>query len=159
MKNHTNVGYVALRLSERDAYRITTLLDSMGIKDTIPNDEMHMTLMYDESNPMLSDRADNLVDPKLMYPVDVIGVDVLGDPDSEYRAVVLKTRSKSVDSRHQMWSAFMTHSKPDFIQHISVKYKPTEIDIDTLKAYEDLIVDHIGMVVLHQEYAEEIRGV
>lgn len=104
-------------------------MERIGIKDAIPADKLHATILYSQSVPSgLKAR------PEVIYPAKVIGEpEVMGK--EPWKALVIHLDSASLKGRHdELISAGGTHSYPSFKAHISLKYGPTEMDLQTLKS-------------------------
>jgi uncharacterized protein len=143
--NDTNCGgFINVKLTPSCTKKITKILEDLGIKDFI--DDFHITLMYDKSNPAISVKM-----KKGEYKTTITGIDVMGEPDSKWYAVVLKLESDELTDRHnQLKRLGFTHSYPQFKMHVSLKYKPTPDDIETIKFHKDKFME-IGELLFDSE--------
>ena len=143
-------GYIKLSVTDDDCRKIFDILDELNIKDYIQ--DLHLTLMYDRSNPKI-----DVDTPKKSYVAKIKSFKTLGEPDSKWYAIALDLESPELDERHnELKKLGFTHSYPDFIAHISMKYKPTEDDIATLKDNLELF-KKIGNIHLHNETMKQIE--
>ena len=145
-------GYCALRPSGRDARVVEAVMQSIGLNGIVPADELHMTLMYDKSNPLSESSVRNIVKSDKKYfavPVDVL---ILGGD-----SLVIEFECKSIEDRHQELSMFMTHSYDDFIPHMSVKYDASETDLALLNAFKEAIFSTIPLLTFSEEYFEAVK--
>lgn len=143
-------GYISLTLCKRDTTRIHQVLDNLGVKDYIP--DLHLTLMYDRSNPNI--QYDKNTDT---YIASIKSCKTLGDPGSTWFSIALDLDSNDLSKRHkELLDLGFKHSYPNFIAHISLKYKPTKNDIDTIESNIDQFID-LGDVKLEKETVKEIK--
>ena len=143
-------GYINLSVIDKDKDRLFSLLDSLGIHNYI--DDLHVTMMYDKSNPALDYKPNDKV-----YKANIVGVKTLGEPDSKWYAIALELDSEELHKRHtELKQLGYKHSYPDFLPHISLKYKPTESDITILKSSIDKFRS-LGYIELHNEKREKIK--
>ncbi len=129
MDEDINNGYVSVKPSSGDAIRIAKHIKALGIKSAIPQGEMHATLMYSK-NASINGMADTLA------AYDAI---ISGEPEiigkAPYRALVVKLESSELKARHEQLKLMGgVHSYDDFLPHISIKYDPTDEDLELLKA-------------------------
>lgn len=130
----TRVGYVSLKVDlafGREVYNAVSGLPIVG--SLIKPHDMHMTLMYDSSNPIRATSIPYVAKSGMEHSATVTSVGILGDDTSAYRAVVLKTESSSIRERFEELSTIMTHSFEDHIQHISIAYGVTDADFEEMK--------------------------
>lgn len=113
-------GYANVKVDPTDAKKIQAVLKTVGV-ETMPADEMHVTLMYDTSNPEL--------DPGLRkdtyYIASVVGVERMGEPGSKWEAIALKLVCPELKGRHLALRARgYKHSYPSLDLHMSLAYGP-----------------------------------
>lgn len=127
------LGYVSLKVRLQDGTFIHNMIKEIPIQGRfiVPH-EMHMTLMYDQSNPIPAHAIKSFSKPEVEYLATVTGVGVLGKEGSEYRAVVLHLDSDAIQERFDELSIFMTHSFPDFKAHVSLVYGASDEDAAVL---------------------------
>lgn len=86
--------------------------------DLISMNRLHATIMYDKSNPDVFPTKNDKV-----YTAKIVGVKMLGDPTSRWRACVLELDSDSVQTRHKaLKEAGFNHSFDDLLLHVSLCY-------------------------------------
>jgi hypothetical protein len=143
-------GYISLSLSDMDTDRIHKILDELGIENYIP--DLHLTLMYDRSNPNISYTQNNN-----KYLATINSCKLLGEPTSKWFAIALDLHSPELSERHaELLKLGYKHSYPDFVAHISLKYQPTEQDVNTIKNNIKKFID-LGNITLEQEKLKEIK--
>lgn len=121
-------GYGSLQLTSPGVLAIQQSLAKLGIKNTIK--DFHVTTIYDRSNPTI----DIKLDGNKSYNATVSGVKLLGEPGTKWYAVALTLTAPEIVKLHKSYiEAGFKHSYPEFIAHVSLKYSPTESDIDTIK--------------------------
>lgn len=131
LNDTTSGGFISVELDPNCTKKITKILDDIGIEDYIK--DFHITLMYDKSNPTINVSMTNKG-----YTTYITGVDVLGEPDSKWFAVVLKLESDELTARHDKLKKMgFKHSYPTFKMHVSLKYKPSDEDIEMIKFHKD----------------------
>ena len=116
--------------------------------------DMHLTLMYAKEQDVLHTYPAN---PYKHYLCKVTGIDIFGDPGSEYQALVLKVSCPHLTRRHAAIKKVfgLKHSYPEFKPHISIKYKPTEQE---QKYFLNLKNEIVGtQIEVSSEYVEPIR--
>lgn len=148
-------GYVSVKLDLDQAVELHKFLTGLGFRNLIEPHKFHVTLMYDESNPLKVPGAS-----KQDHRATITGYDVLGELTSKWRAVVLNLDSESLVARHEELKTFgFEHSYPDFIAHLSVKYRPTLREIELLETHLDTIQDMFARgLILNNERWEPVKG-
>lgn len=130
----TRVGYVSLRVELPFCREVYKAVENLPVScNLIKPHDMHMTLMYDSSNPIRATSIPYVANAGMEHSATVTSVGILGDDTSAYRAVVLKTESSSIRERFEELSTIMTHSFEDHIQHISIAYGVTDADFEEMK--------------------------
>lgn len=123
-----NNGFVSVKPTVETARKIYNHLMSIGITDQIPVDELHVTVMYSKNK-----RIDTVPKPKDIYQAKQIGEPVIVGKDP-WRALVLKLDSDLLHARFvELVLSGAEHSYPYFTPHISLKYSPSESDLQLLK--------------------------
>lgn len=146
----TGKGYISLSVTDDDCKKIFDILDGLNIKDYIK--DLHLTLMYDKSNPKI-----DVDSQKKSYIAKINSFKTLGEPDSKWYAIALDLESPELNERHnELKKLGFAHSYPNFIAHISMKYKPTESDITILKDNLELF-KKLGNIHLHNETMKRIE--
>jgi hypothetical protein len=127
------LGYVSLKVRLEDATFIRDLVKDVPISGRLLSPhELHMTLMYDNTNPIPQSAVSMFSQPDVEHLATVVGAGLLGDEGSEHRAVVLFLESETIQERFDELSIFMTHSFGDLLLHVSVSYGATEEDASSL---------------------------
>src|SRR5574343_1536753 len=131
------LGYGSLTLTKESKKEIHEVLKLLKITNTI--NDLHITLIYDVRNPVL----DFKVNSNRKYVATIKDVKTLGEPGTKWYAVALTLSSTEIEDRHNEYKkAGFKHSYPEFIPHLSLKYKPTEEDVkiikDNLKLFKDI---------------------
>lgn len=86
--------------------------------DLIPMNRLHSTIMYDKRNPDVFPTKNDKV-----YTAKIVGVKMLGDPGSRWRACALELESPAVQDRHkELKEAGFEHSFDDLLLHVSLCY-------------------------------------
>lgn len=86
--------------------------------DLIPVNKLHATLMYDKTNPDIIPRSNNTI-----YKGKIVGVEMLGNVGSQWRAVVLLLESETVQNRFkELTKQGFKHSYDDLKLHVSLSY-------------------------------------
>ena len=143
-------GFVSIKLSKEQQDQFHALLKEFGIKD--PVDEMHVTLAHDKRNP----NVDIEIDPGAEYKAEIVDLDVMGE--GKWKAIVLKLHSQEMIERHNhLRELGYHHTYPQFIPHVSLKYKPTDQDIEAVKDKLDVFKKHFPMLIFNDEQAEKIE--
>lgn len=143
-------GYINLSVTDKDKDKLFSLLKDLGVKDYV--DDLHVTMMYDRSNPALDYKPNDKT-----YKANIVGVKTLGEPDSKWYAIALELESQELHKRHiELKQLGFKHSYPEFLAHVSLKYKPTESDITILKSSIDKF-RALGYIELHNEKREKIK--
>lgn len=96
----------------------------------IASNELHVTLMYDKSDPE--------IDPGVnrdSYPAKIVGVERMGDPTGGYFALALILDCPGMQKRFkELQELGFQHSFPDLKTHISLNYgKETDVIYDAVK--------------------------
>lgn len=123
-------GYISVKLQADDAKKISDVLKLANVSaEPIIASKMHVTVMYDVSNPDI----DVLHDKDKVFKAKVLGVERLGEKGSKWEAVALVLESTDLEKRHNfLKSAGFKHSYPKFKCHMSLLYKPAEGDFDKI---------------------------
>ncbi len=121
-------GYGSLQLDKESATAIKKTLKDIGVDNVIS--DLHITIIYDRSNPTLDMEIDNTKE----YEANVVDIKMLGEPGTKWYAIALTLESPDIEKRHKDYiDAGFKHSYPEFLAHMSLKYKPSEEDIKTIK--------------------------
>jgi hypothetical protein len=132
----TGNGYGSLTLNKKSTTKIHNILKELGISQ--PISDLHITIIYDRSNP----KTNIVLDKDKEYNADITGVKMLGEPDSKWYAIALTLDAPEIEARHKDYiDAGFTYSYPEFIPHLSLKYKPSENDIKIIKDNIDKFKD------------------
>ena len=143
-------GYISLALTDKDSEKIFSILKRLGITDYVK--DLHVTMMYDRSNPNIKVEKNHK-----QYAAKIESFKMLGEPDSKWYAIALDLESKELHDRHEELKEMgFKHSYPTFIAHVSLKYKPSEDDVKTLKDNIDAFKE-IGIIHLHNETLKKIE--
>ena len=143
-------GYISLTVVDADSKKISDILDDLNIKDYVK--DLHVTMMYDRSNPNLNYQTNNKV-----YKAKIKSFKTLGEPDSKWYSIALDLDSSELHDRHdELKNLGYTHSYPSFIAHVSLKYKPSEDDIKLLKDNIEKF-KQLGSIHLHNEKLKKIE--
>lgn len=131
-ENEMGYGYVGADLQDD----IKKELDSIGINDII--DDLHVTLIYDSRNEI----TENNFEPN-EYIGKIKSVEVLGEKNSKWRAITFVLESDDFVNRHEELKEMgFQHSYPNYIPHMSIKYGPSDEDIqkveDSLENFKDM---------------------
>lgn len=126
--SEVNNGFVSVKPTVETARKIYNHLTSIGIIDQIPVDDLHVTVMYSKNK-----QIDDVPKPKDIYQAKQIGEPVIMGKDP-WRALVLKLDSDLLHARFvELVLSGAEHSYPDFTPHISLKYSPSDSDLQLLK--------------------------
>ncbi|PPD55550.1 MAG: hypothetical protein CTY12_00810 [Methylotenera sp.] len=121
-------GYGSLTLESSSVDKIKALCKEIGVNGIIS--KLHITVIYDRSNPNISMKLDNTK----KYKATVDGVKCLGEPDSKWYAIALELTSPEITAVHKKYiDAGFKHSYPNFIPHLSLKYQPSKEEIELIK--------------------------
>lgn len=124
----TGRGYGSLDLVPESAAQVFDLLKDLGVTGFIT--DLHITLIYDRSNPKIRFK----IDDTRKYKAKVSKVELLGEPGTKWYAVVLTLSAPEIEARHKDYlKAGFKHSYPNFIVHMSLKYKPSKNDVATIQ--------------------------
>lgn len=124
---HKNNGFASVKLDINTARRIDDHLKSLGIKNSILPNKMHVTLMYSKN-----DRIDTIADNKTIYSATVKGLPSIMGNDP-YRALFVGLDSDELLGRNvELMLAGGVSDFPNFIPHLSLKYSPTDGDLQLL---------------------------
>lgn len=121
-------GFVSVKLIPEDARKIAEVLKTLGV-DGIEAHKMHVTLMYDKSDPDIDlehnkDKA---------FKATVTGVERLGEKGSEWEAIAFSLDSPDLCKRHEVLKdAGFKHSFSNYKCHMSLVYKPAIDDFDKI---------------------------
>lgn len=136
-ESNTGNGYSSIQLDKQSSKEINSILKTLKITDVI--DDLHLTLIYDKSNPDI----DIDVDDSTEYKAKIKDIKMLGEPNTKWYAIALTLSSSDLVNRHKDYiKKGFKHSYPNFIPHLSLKYNPSEEDIKTitknLKLFKDI---------------------
>lgn len=141
MKNGT---YIAANLSEESKDSLAALQKRLGIKDPLPKDDFHCTLMYSKKgDPDV--RPQQYKEPKY---AEVDSLDLLGD---DKNCLVIKLNSEHLQMRHQqLIMNGLTHSYSTYNPHITLTYNYQGEPMD-----EELLYDENGECIVLIEFVDE----
>lgn len=145
---YTN-GFASVKPSIETAEKIINHLRAIGISGIIKASDLHVTLMYSSENPICTDAKPNEV-----YNATQIGQPLIMGEDP-WRALVIKLHSDELYGRFvELSLSGAKHSYDDFTPHLSLKYSPTEKDLQLLK--DNPI--HIGDIELTSEEFKPVKS-
>ena len=143
-------GYVSLRLTNDSAKKLHKAVLDAGVVNPIRPDKMHLTLMYDKSDPKIPDYSS----VNKSYEAGIKAVKQLGK--GKYKALALELISPEITKRHEdLVSQGFDHSHKNFLPHVSLKYKPSDGDFKKIKRNLNDIKSHISLT-LANESAERL---
>lgn len=113
------VGYASLSLDLFSSTRLLAALNEfLDLDNLLHPNNLHATLMYDQSGKFLVNKPVNRV-----YCADITGVKVLGEAGSKYYACVLTLESEDVQKRFkELISEGFKHSYDELLLHVSLTY-------------------------------------
>ncbi len=125
-------GYISLSLDKEDANAIHSAAKALGIKDLIPPEDMHVTVVYDKNNPEIPLAFDKDVtfSAKIESPL------LLGSGEWEAITLPLSGCEALKEFHNSLLRKGFKHSYFNFTPHISIKYKPSKEDMQ--KARKEL---------------------
>lgn len=146
-------GYVALKVQPDSVEQIRKAVIDVGINPKSLINKMHLTLMYDESEPTIPMPKNTMV-----HQAKIDDISTLGDPESRWFAVVLKLNSDSLHRRFkELQELGYKHSYDTFVPHVSVIYGPSKEEADLIISRKADIMNAIGVIELGEEYSEGIN--
>lgn len=143
-----SVGYASLKVVRdapvEDIVEVISNLDLDG--QAIKPYDLHMTLIYDKTNPLPIERTKYINKPDKVYQATAVDIRKLGD------AVVMILESDEVMERFDELSLFMKHSFDDMIPHVSLVYDATDRDFLLVEAaIGDIIRNDNPVILLYGE--------
>jgi len=89
----------------------------------MPIQDLHITLIYDKTNPLEDDKDNN---KDLVFDdAKVVGYKIMGT--GKWRALTLIIDSPLITYRHEeLMKLGFNHSFPSYIPHLSIAYQPDE---------------------------------
>lgn len=152
-EDEVRYGYVALRPDPQSASKLVGLLQSVGISDGIPANELHSTLMYDVKNSVPHSKLHEVSRPDAIYDdIELEDIIILGN------AVVVTYSSQSIIDRFKELSKHMKHSYDENLLHMSFKYSDnTEEDLKKIKEYKKEIFTTLSGLTFYAEYFEPLK--
>lgn len=126
--NGAKNGYVSVTLHPQDATIINDWATRCGVANPIEPEKLHATLYYAQG-----DANEVEIDPEKVYVVRVKeGIHRMGNAGSEWEALTVHLEGDDLESRHMELRDLMgqDHSYPDYMAHLSLKYRPDEGDED-----------------------------
>lgn len=145
-------GYLALRPSPESAKYIAEQVAAAGIKNGIPADKLHVTLYYAPTG--LPHAIHGTVKPETVHVAFAKSSPRLLGEDP-WRALVLELDAPSVAARHAEIKATtgVSHSFPDYLPHLSLKYDVEAGDLEKLRGLRSLFSMAIDLT---GEYCEDL---
>lgn len=122
-------GYISLSLNLEDAKEIHAAAKSLGIKDLIPAEKMHVTVVYDSRNPDI----DVDIDKSISFPAKLDSTLVLGSGKWESIAYVLSDCPELKEFHNSFLRQGFQHIFHTYTPHISIKYQPTKEDVKLIE--------------------------
>ncbi len=145
-------GYVGLKVCKDDVIRITNILSEIGID--VPLEGLHVTLIYDKTNPDINYKPD--IKKYVAYPIDI---HVMGKPSSDFYSIALILVSDELISKfNSLKETGFKHSYSEFVPHVSLIYKPTEDQINTILTNKDYIIHSLKSISFDSEWNEELHS-
>lgn len=152
----TGKGYGAVYPTPEDAKAIGDWVATLNIKDPLPVNKYHVTLMYDKSNPKVSEDVIGKDASTQTYGAALQDIKTLGE--GKWRGAVIMLDSPELKGRFDtLLNSGFTHSYPNFLPHLSLKYVPTPEDIQTLQDNFHTLRAQIPKIVLTRETWSQIK--
>lgn len=131
------LGYVSAKLVLNGSVPFLRELEDRFNLKLMPYDEMHVTLVYDERNVI--EKSNHRKNSE--YVARVVGVERMGDRGSKWEALALTLASKDLERRHKELKAKegFKHSYPEYKAHMSLLYRPTKENVDSIPEIEEFI--------------------
>lgn len=127
-------GFVSVKLDKSDAEKIVSVLKTIGI-DCIEVSKLHVTVIYDESNPEIT----GVFNKDKKYKATVTGIKRLGTKGSKWEAIAFELKSPELEKRHkELKDLGFKHSYPQFLCHMSLVYKPAIGDMEKIELIQSL---------------------
>lgn len=147
------LGYVSAALDTNDQQKVVDLLTEMGITGTIKPEKLHITLMYDESNSVLTTA---FADRK--FSAKVTGTERLGEAGSKWESIAVTFDCVEAQAFHREMKTLygMEHSYPELKLHMSLKYQPTEDEIKFVEDNADAFKE-LGTLFFHERPWESTK--
>ena len=126
----TGYGFIYTPLSGDDEKKLKRVCSDIGLTIIVP--DLHMTLMFDKSNP----RIEQISSP-ISFIATVKSIKILGEYDSKWRSIALELDCPDASTYHKtLKTAGYKHSYDNFIPHMSLKYLPSQEDIEIINKFE-----------------------
>lgn len=142
--------YIGLRATKHTQKLLHQRYSKLGLKDL--TDDVHITLMYAQNEDAVDKYKPR---PERVYDCVVTGWDVLGE--GKWQALVLKLRCPQLQRRHYAIRKVhgLTHGYPELTLHVSLKYRPTDLDRDIVLSDTGIIGQELSF---SGEYVEPLSG-
>lgn len=142
--------YICTKPTKEGARELAFIAKTIGFADTIPEDEIHCSLIYGETGSN-SEEMSSIINPNATYTARLGDLGILGDGDN--RAVVVFLNSPQLVERNSQLRLVIPDKYGDeFIPHISIKYGATEEDERLVNAYSKVVSMVMQPIVLTGEF-------
>ena len=114
--------YVCAKFDNATNMALKEYAKSLGLT---PIKDFHVTIVYSEKT-LNVDYGETFLDENIY--ADIVGIKYLGEPESEWRAIVLELSCEWLENKFNDYVEKYNyeHTYPEFIQHTSLAYKPPE---------------------------------
>ncbi|MFK5882808.1 MAG: hypothetical protein QM489_00510 [Candidatus Izemoplasma sp.] len=146
-EEHEKGTYVSAKFSAKTNKNLKEYAESLGLD---PIKDFHATIVYSIETLDLDPGKSPI---KVKEKGSIVGIKYLGEKDTEWRAVVLTIKSKILKERfdHYVKAHGYKNKFPDYIQHISLAYKPPEdLKLKTIKLpsfkieFKEEVIEHLN---------------
>lgn len=113
-------GYSELQVDLGSSHKLHAAIVSAVPEGTklIPMNKLHATIMYDKRNAEIFPTKNDKI-----YKAKIVGVKMLGDPGSRWRAVAVELDCPEVQARFkELLDLGYQHSFDDLLLHVSLCY-------------------------------------
>lgn len=138
--------YVSVKFTQETNENLRDFALELGLD---PIEDFHMTVVY-SPKPLNIDFGKK----KFNGFAKITGMEYLGELDSDHRAIVLNVHSNEVQELYNYYveKHGYVHTYDEFIQHISLAYKPPEdLDLSSIELPDfEIQFDHIEVEALKE---------
>ncbi|MBM26313.1 MAG: hypothetical protein CL760_11705 [Chloroflexi bacterium] len=140
------LGYVSINLEKKSGKELYNVVSKLSVKDLLNSSEYHFTLFFDKRNPILPIEE---LERNILFEANAVDIQVLGESN---KAIAIIFESESLVKRFEYLKSFgFKHDFDALLPHCTIKYNPTEKDIDLILSKKDDILSAINTIILKKE--------
>ena len=140
------LGYISMSLEKKSGEKLYNIVSKSNVKDLLNPRKYHFTLFFDKSNPILPIEE---LERNILFEAKAIDIQVLGENN---KAIAIIFESEDLVKRFEhLKSSGFKHDFDILLPHCTIKYNPSDKEIEFILSKKDEILSEINTIVIKKE--------